>query len=120
MVPEVQKLKIKFLTVIWGDRYIEEFAQVSLPSYLAEGNLPALAQDSDIEVLVLTAENSRRKFDEEPAFRRLGAICPVRFIYIDDLITTGVYGVTLTLAYARGIMDSGAAQTETHFIFMNS
>ncbi len=117
---EVQKLRIKFLTVIWGDRYIEEFARVSLPSYLAEGNLPALARDSDLEVLVLTSEHGRQKFDAEPTFRRLRTICPVRFIYIDDLITTGIYGVTLTLAYARGIMDSGAAQTETYFVFMNS
>jgi hypothetical protein len=119
-VTGVQRFKIKFLTVIWGDRYIEEFARVSLPSYLAEGNLPALARDNDFEVLVLTSEHGRQKFDAEPAFRRLRTICPVRFIYIDDLITTGVYGVTLTLAYARGIMDSGAAQTDTYFIFMNS
>ncbi len=59
-------------------------------------------------------------FDREPIFRRLKALCPVRFIIIDDLITTGVYGVTLTLAYARGIRDSGPLQTSTHFVFMNS
>ena len=38
-----ERLKGKFLTVIWGARYIDEFARISLPSYLAEGNLPALA-----------------------------------------------------------------------------
>jgi hypothetical protein len=113
-------LKVKFLTVIWGERYIEEFAQVSLPSYLAQGNLPFLAWETDLEILIMTSKESRRIFDEEPLIERLKAICPVRFIFIDDLIASGNYGVILTLAYARGILDSGAEQTNTNFIFMNS
>lgn len=112
--------KVRFLTAIWGQRYIREFAAVSLPSYLAPGNLPLLADHCDLEVLVMTSEASRAHFEAEPLFTRLTAACPVRFIYIDDLITTGVYGVTLTLAYTRGILSMGAAQTDTHFVFMNS
>jgi hypothetical protein len=115
-----EKFKVKFLTVIWGARYIEEFARVSMPSYLAAGNIPYMAAETDLEVIILTSKDSRRKFDEDPVFEKLRAICPVRYIFIDDLITTGVYGVTLTLAYARGILDSGADQTNTHFVFMNS
>lgn len=115
-----ERLKVKFLTVIWGARYIDEFARISLPSYLAEGNLPALAAGADLEVLVMTSRASVPAFEGKPAFEALRRLCPVRFIFIDDLITTGVYGVTLTLAYARGIADSGAAQTDTTFVFMNS
>ncbi|MGQ0812729.1 MAG: hypothetical protein ACT4OO_16095 [Nitrospiraceae bacterium] len=114
------KPKVKFLTVTWGERYIEEFARVSLPSFLASGNLPFLAQSTDLEVLIMTSEKSPRTFRREPAFEALEAICRVRFIFIDDLITTGNYGVTLTLAYARGIRDSGSQQTNTYFVFMNS
>uniref|UniRef100_UPI003F714D9A hypothetical protein n=1 Tax=Elioraea sp. TaxID=2185103 RepID=UPI003F714D9A len=112
--------KVKFLTVIWGARYIDEFARISLPSYLAPGNLPALAAASDLEILMLTSRESIAAFDGKPAFERLRQLCPVRFLPIDDLITSGCYGVTLTLAYARGIADSGAAQTDTTFVFMNS
>lgn len=112
--------KVRFLTVIWGERYIEEFSQISLPSFLAAGNLPFLAQAADLEILIMTSEDSREAFQREPAFKALEALCPVRFIFIDDLITTGNYGVTLTLAYARGVMDSGAEQTSTYFVFMNS
>ena len=115
-----ERLKTKFLTVIWGARYIKEFAGVSLPSYLAPGNLPYVAQETDLEVLVMTAKSSLQNFDKEPILEQLKSICPVRFIFIDDLITTGVYGVTLTLAYARAIADSGPDQAKTHFIFMNS
>lgn len=114
------KIKIKFLTAIWGARYIEEFARVSLPSYLAPGNLPSMAAQTELEVLILTTSDSRAKFDEMPIFAKLAQLCTVRYMMIDDLITSGVYGVTLTLAYARGIQESGEAQTETTFVFMNS
>jgi len=87
---------------------------------MASGNLPALAEETDLEIVVLTASASIPNFSDEPIFERLKALCPVRFIIIDDLITTGNYGVTLTLAYARGIMDAGTEQTNTHFVFMNA
>jgi len=115
-----ERLRVRFLTVIWGARYVQEFARVSVPSYLTPGNLPFVASETDLEILILTSKDSQSTFDEEPAFARLRELCPVRYILIDDLITTGVYGVTLTLAYARGIRDSGERQTDTHFIFMNS
>jgi hypothetical protein len=114
------RLKVRFLTVIWGTRYIEEFARVSLPSYLAADNLPFMAAETDLEIVVMTSTESRDKFEERDYLDKLKAICPVRYILIDDLITNGNYGVTLTLAYARGIRDSGPEQTNTHFVFMNS
>jgi len=116
----VEQRRIRFLTVIWGARYVEEFCLVALPSFLAPGNLPHLAAETDLEVLVMTSEASIPAFEAQAMFRRLQETCPVRFILIDDLITNGLYGVTLTLAYARGIRDSGEAQTETDFVFMNS
>lgn len=114
------RLKVRFIVVIWGARYIEEFAHVSLPSYLAAGNLPYLAAEADLEIVVMTSQDSRYVFDEEPNFYKVKSLCPVRYIYIDDLITSGNYGVTLTLAYARGIKDCGAEQTNTVCVFMNS
>ncbi|WP_315806250.1 MULTISPECIES: hypothetical protein [unclassified Bradyrhizobium] len=113
-------MKVKFLTVIWGTRYIDEFAALSLPSYLAPGNLPDVARETELEILIMTSAEGRAHFVDLPIMEKVRALCLVRFILIDDLITTGIYGVTLTLAYARGIMDSGLEQTNTHFIFMNS
>ncbi|QPH52603.1 hypothetical protein [Pontivivens ytuae] len=121
MVEEVSaKRKVRFLTAVWGERYVREFASLSLPSFLAPGNLPALVREVDLEVVIMTTQSSSEAFDREPAVRRLRETAPCRFIFIDDLVTNGLYGVTLTLAYARGIMDAGAAQTDTWFVFMNS
>lgn len=114
------RLKVRFLTVIWGERYIEEFERISLPSYLAPGNLPYMAQATDLEVVILTSKESVPAFHKSEYFRKLETVCPVKFIYIDDLITDGMYGVVLTLAYARGVRSYGADQVNTHFVFMNS
>ena len=114
------RVKAKLIATIWGTRYVQEFARVSLPSYLAPGNLPSLADEIDLEVLIMTTRQSRPVFEGEPAFAALESLCPVRFIDIDDLVTTGIYGVTLTLAYARGVMASGSDQVNTCFIFMNA
>lgn len=113
-------LKAKFISAIWGRRYIEDFCRVSLPSYMASGNIPALTRVCDLEILICTDEASVPLFEREAIFQDLKALCPVRFLLIDDLIARGQYGVTLTLAYARAVMDSGDAQTETYFVFMNS
>lgn len=112
--------KVKFLTAVWGATYIERFAGLALPSFLASGNLPALAAVTELEVVIMTARADIARFDEHATFRLLRAICPVRFVEIDDLITTGIYGVTLTLAYARPIIACGADMLSIHFVFMNA
>ncbi|MCR9219896.1 MAG: hypothetical protein NXI21_06685 [Alphaproteobacteria bacterium] len=108
------------IAVIWGRRYVELFARVALPSYLAPGNIPALADRFDLDVLIMTTDESVPVFEAEPGFAALQALCPVEYCSIDDLVTNGLYGVTLTLAYARGVRSAGADQTETLFLFMNS
>jgi len=112
--------KVKFLLVIWGKRYIDDWVGISLPSLLAPGNLPALAQSTDLEILIMTAAADVRAFEKSRAFQRLAALCPVRFIDISDLIVGGVYGVTLTLAFARAVMLAGADMVNIHFVFMNA
>ena len=111
---------VKFLVAVWGESYIEQFTALALPSFLAPGNLPALAKVTDLEVIIMTSADSVRFFNQKASFQQLSQICAVRFIKIDDLITNGVFGVTLTLAYARGVMDSGDDMVNTYFVFMNS
>ena len=67
--------KVRFLTVVWGVTYIERFAGLALPSFLAPGNLPALAAITDLEVVIMTARTDIEHFDKHATFRRLRAIC---------------------------------------------
>lgn len=110
----------KFVTAVWGQAYIERFATLSLPSFLAPGNLPALAAATELEVVILTRKADVELFEGLAAMRRLQAVCAVRFIDIEDLVATGVYGVTLTLAYARAVIGCGSEMLNTHFVFMNA
>ncbi len=119
-VPSNSRPRAKFLTVVWGEAYIRRFVTLSLPSFLAPGNLPALAQATDLELVIMTRRDDVECFENHVSFRRLRTVCPVRFVGIDDLITTSVYGVTLTLAYARAVIASGSEMLNTHFVFMNA
>lgn len=112
--------KIKFVTAVWGKDYIERFASLALPSFLAAGNLPALAASADLQAVILTREEDVATFEQHAAFRHLRSICATSFAGIDDLITSGVYGVTLTLAYARAVIACGTQMVNTHFVFMNA
>lgn len=115
-----EKQKVKFLTAVWGESYISRFCDLSLPSFVAPGNIPALAEGRDFEVVIMTRDDDFACFDGFLAMVRLRAICPVRFVAIDDLMGSSVYGVTLTLAYARPIIDMGEEALNTQFVFMNA
>ena len=110
----------KFLTVVWGKTYIERFCSLSLPSFLAPGNIPALAQAMELEVVIMTCRNDFEYFEANISFKNLRELCPVRFVEIDDLIVQGIYSITLTLAYARPIIACGEEMVHTHFVFMNA
>ncbi|MBT8621915.1 hypothetical protein [Polynucleobacter paneuropaeus] len=116
----MEKPKVKFLTVVWGEAYIERFCSLSLPSFMAPGNLPSLAKNTELEVVIMTCETDRAYFEKNLSFLRLRDLCSVRFISIDDLMGSTVYGVTLTLAYARPIIACGEDMLNTHFLFMNA
>lgn len=115
-----RKKSVKFLTVVWGKKYIDRFCLLSLPSFLSPGNIPSLAECTHLEVVIMTREDDINFFKENSSFKLLQGICSVRFIDIDDLITEGFYGVTLTLAYARPIIACGEDMLKTHFVFMNA
>lgn len=112
--------KVKFLSVVWGEIYIKRFCALSLPSFIASGNLPVLSESTQLEVVIMTSSADIGYFESNVSFQKLKSICPVRFVEIDDLITSDVYGVVLTLAYARPIIACGDSMLDTHFIFMNA
>lgn len=112
--------KVKFLVAVWGHSYIKRFLSLALPSYLAPGNLPFLAASTELEVVIMTSKDNVALFESDFVFRQVSGLCRIRFIHIDDLIATGCYGVTLTLAYGRAIISLGEDMRSTHFVLMNA
>lgn len=117
---EKKRKKVRILLTVWGSKYYEYLSSFSLPSWLSPNNLPALAALFDVEVDVLTRQSDADEFSRIPAFEKLRAVCPINFISIDDLISPGMYSVTLTTAFGRGIIRHGAEMTDISFIFMNA
>jgi hypothetical protein len=112
--------KLRFMVPVWGETYIKRFLELSLASLMAPGNLPALAEMTDLEIVVLTVTRDHRFFEQAAIFTALRRLAPFRFIAIDDLVLDGWHGVTLSLVYFRGITEVGAGMAEQAFMFVNS
>jgi hypothetical protein len=111
---------VKILVAVWGAPYIERLERFGLSSMLADGNLPALARTADVEFVFLTAGTDIPRLEASPMLAEIRRHASIRCAAIDDLIVPGLYALTLTLAFTRGINLYGAAMTETYFVFWNA
>jgi hypothetical protein len=111
----------RVITYAWGDKYIDELLSLTIPALLAPGNLPYVAATAPCELVILTEERFFLLVNVHPAILRARALCPVRLIRLDDLITfKDKYGMALTYALHRGFSDLGPAMTECWQIFINA
>jgi hypothetical protein len=110
------------LVSVWGRRHVDEFLRLALPSWLAPGNLPALAQAAGgpVELLVMSGQSDIEAARDAPAIRALDGIARVSWIPIDDLIAPPAYTTTLTLAFARGVALRESEAFGTPIVFLNS
>jgi len=108
------------LLPVWGDIFITQFLEKSLPTLLADGNIPALAKALPTRFVFLTRASDESTFRSHPAFRHLADVCAVEFLPIDDLITRSNHSTTVTLAYARAVRRAGEAMLDTCFFFLVS
>lgn len=65
---------------IWGATYVRRWLDISLASLLAPGNLPELARQHDLKVLLYTTEEDLRTILPSPAFKMLRDVCAVRVL----------------------------------------
>ena len=111
---------VKLLLPVWGHHYVRQFLEVGLPTLMASGNVPALAQALPCEFHLLTSAADESYIRQHPAFLLLSGICAASTRAIDHLITAGNNSTTLTLAYAEAIRAVGPAITDTCFFFLVS
>jgi 2-polyprenyl-3-methyl-5-hydroxy-6-metoxy-1,4-benzoquinol methylase len=122
LAPEgwVPPKRIKVLEPVWGYEFTQQFLNVSLPTLLAPGNLPALAETLPTEFIFLTGRRDEAMIRDSAGYRRLSAICPVSFRLIDNIITDGNHSTTVTLAFAGAVRRTGQAMLDTCFFFLVS
>jgi hypothetical protein len=111
---------IKVLMPVWGFRFVRQFLDLTLPTLLAPGNMPALAQSLPCQFVILTSAADEQVIREHHAWQALEKICSTTIQFIDDLITVGNHSTTITLAYVRAIRQSGEDMVNTCFIILVS
>jgi hypothetical protein len=67
---------------VWGRPYLEPFLQVSLPSFLASGNIPYIASRADTTYVLYTEEQDIEFIKAAPSFKRLESLVSVKIIPI--------------------------------------
>lgn len=108
------------LLPLWGTRYIRQFLQVGLPTWLAPGNIPAVAATLPSEIVFLTNEQGEILLRKHPTVARLAETITVRYHNIDHLITSSNHSTTITLAYAEAVRESAEDAFDTCFFFLVS
>lgn len=118
MARESVRLTIPF----WGLTYCDKVLKTTLPALLAPGNLPALAEDFDVEISLVTETRLFHIVEGTPIFVRLQRYATVRLVSLDDLLTgvAGDYGPVLTFALFLGFKDLGPRMCDTWLMFLNS
>jgi hypothetical protein len=111
---------VRLLLPVWGYRYVKQFLEFSLPTMLAEGNIPAVAAMLPCTLVLLTSATDAKAIAEHPGYRLLSSICRTEIQLIDDLITGDNYSTTITLAYERAVRATGPELCDTCFFFLIS
>jgi hypothetical protein len=102
--------------------YVAKVLSITLPAVLAPGNLPALCESFEVEVVIVTESRLFEAIRAAQAFHAAAKICKLRLVPLDDLMTDNAsdYGIVLTYALFRGFADLGARMTGTYLLFLNA
>ncbi len=117
------KPRVRLITPVWGEFYIKRWLDLCLASQRSENNLPYMNAHCDLEFIVVTGAGDAQRLSADPAFNGMMNGIRVRYISLDEFLPkTGKtsYGVPLTLAYAKAIIDPGTDPLGSYVILMNA
>ena len=112
--------RVRVISYAWGDKYVDDFLDLTLPALLADGNVPELARRFEVEFVFLTEERQFARIRERDSWRQLERIFPARLVLLDDLVVGHWYGISLSKVLVRGFKDLGADVLNTWLVFLNA
>lgn len=112
----------RLIIPVWGEAYVSDVLSLTLPAVLSTGNLPALCDMFEVELVIVTETRLFELIRGSKSFAVATKLCAVRLVALDDLLVTfqGDYGTILTYALFRGLADLGERMTETCLLFLNA
>jgi hypothetical protein len=117
------KPRVRMITPIWGTSYIDRWLGFGFASQRSRGNIPYLNEHCDFELAIVTKSADATYMRSSSLFKDIMSGIRIRFILMDEFFPqTGQtsYGVPLTLAFAKGILDLGESAKGTYVILMNA
>ena len=79
-----EKPKLLMVTAVWGEWHIAALQELNLPTLLADGNLPALAEYCDIHYIIYTSKQDRSRLSSAHITRLLSPIVDLELRLLDD------------------------------------
>lgn len=109
MAEQGKRDKFHLILTVWGQAYINLFLNVSLPSLLAEGNLPALYSSGKNDFYIYTRKEDIGQFEANKAFSRCKDYLNVIYVNINEefpggnswTIMTDCHNHAVRLAYKQ-------------------
>jgi len=117
------KPRVRMITPIWGTSYIDRWLGFGFASLRSSDNIPYLNEHCEFELAIVTKSADATYMQSSSRFKDTMSGIRVRFILMDEFFPrTGqtAYGVPLTLAFAKGILDLEESAIGTYVILMNA
>lgn len=106
------------LTPVWGETYVQCFVELSLPTLLSPGNLPAI-QDTNSLYHIFTRSIDRPAIEAAPSFQRLADCIAVKITEVDEIVSrTDNRYLIQSDCYRLGIEE--ADRSNAAMIFLNA
>ena len=85
-LPESNRLAYDFFVLVWGEPFVQNFVETTLPAQLSPGNLPALSRAADVTYHIYTDRASEAALTAGAQDARDHA--RLEFHFFDELSTT--------------------------------
>lgn len=85
-------MRVLFALVAWGNAYVRDFLDVSLPTLMGEGNLSDGEMLAGSRLLILTTKADVATFEADPLLESLKATVPIDYADIRKFRTRDKYG----------------------------
>jgi hypothetical protein len=82
---------------VWGSYYISQFLRYCVPSLLAEGNLPYMAKQGKVKLILTTTSDGRTEIERSELLQRLSSLAEVIFDVVESPTST-----TMSHCHNRG------------------
>lgn len=106
----------QFSVIAWGDAYVDLLLNVSLPTQLSAGNLPAVPVVPGSLFRIYTTDAHLERIRSSPAFQRVSALMPTRLTRIETEGPPHPYHV-LTQCHRHSLHE--AAETGAYAVFVS-